>query len=148
MSERLPGAVLFACTENALRSPMAEAMLKHLHGRQVFVDSVGVRSGAPDGFAIEVMAELGMELQAHNPKTFDDLDDTSFDLIISLSPEAQHRAVEMTRSAAIELEYWRVFDPSLIEGSREMRLDAYRAVRDDLFEKIQQRFPVIPVVDT
>ncbi len=148
MTERLPGAVLFACTENALRSPMAEAMLKHLHGRQVFVDSVGVRAGEPDGFAIEVMAELGMELQAHKPKTFDDLDDTSFDLIVSLSPEAQHRAVEMTRSAAIELEFWHVFDPSLIEGSRERRLDAYREVRDDLFEKIQQRFPVIPVVDT
>ncbi len=148
MTERLPGAVLFACTENALRSPMAEAMLKHLHGRQVFVDSVGVRAGEPDGFAIEVMAELGMELQAHKPKTFDDLDDTSFDLILSLSPEAQHRAVEMTRSAAIELEFWHVFDPSLIEGSRERRLDAYREVRDDLFEKIQQRFPVIPVVDT
>ncbi len=148
MTERLPGAVLFACTENALRSPMAEVMLKHLHGRQVFVDSVGVRSGAPDGFAIEAMAELGMEMQAHKPKTFDDLDDTSFDLIVSLSPEAQHRAVEMTRSAAIELEFWHVFDPSLVEGSREMRLDAYREVRDDLFEKIQQRFPVIPVVDT
>ncbi len=148
MTERLPGAVLFACTENALRSPMAEAMLKHLHGRQVFVDSVGVRAGEPDGFAIEVMTELGMELQAHKPKTFDDLDDTSFDLILSLSPEAQHRAVEMTRSAAIELEFWHVFDPSLIEGSRERRLDAYREVRDDLFEKIQQRFPVIPVVDT
>ena len=148
MTDRLPGAVLFACTENALRSPMAEAMLKHLHGRQVFVDSVGVRAGEPDGFAIEVMAELGMELQAHKPKTFDDLDDTSFDLIVSLSPEAQHRAVEMTRSAAIELEFWHVFDPSLIEGSRERRLDAYREVRDDLFEKIQQRFPVIPVVDT
>ena len=148
MTDRLPGAVLFACTENALRSPMAEAMLKHLHGRHIFVDSVGVRSGPPDGFAIEVMAELGMEMQAHNSKTFDDLDDTSFDLIVSLSPEAQHRAVEMTRSAAIELEFWRVFDPSLVEGSRERRLDAYREVRDDLFEKIQQRFPVIPVVDT
>ena len=98
--------------------------------------------------AIEAMAELGMEMQAHKPKTFDDLDDTSFDLIVSLSPEAQHRAVEMTRSAAIELEFWHVFDPSLVEGSREMRLDAYREVRDDLFEKIQQRFPVIPVVDT
>ena len=148
MTERLPGAVLFACTENALRSPMAEVMLKHLHGRHVFVDSVGVRSGEPDGFAIEVMAELGMEMQAHKSKTFDDLDDTSFDLIVSLSPEAQHRAVEMTRSVAIELEFWHVFDPSLIEGSRERRLDAYREVRDDLFEKIQQRFPVIPVVDT
>jgi protein-tyrosine-phosphatase len=127
---------------------MAEVMLKHLHGRQVFVDSVGVRSGEADGFAIEVMAELGMEMQAHKSKTFDDLDDASFDLIVSLSPEAQHRAVEMTRSVAIELEFWHVFDPSLIEGSRERRLDAYREVRDDLFEKIQQRFPVIPVVDT
>ncbi len=148
MATRIPGSVLFACTENALRSPMAEAMMKHLHGHHVFVDSVGVRAGALDAFAVEVMAELGLDIAGHHPKTFDELEDTSFDLVISLSPEAQHGAVELTRSSATELEFWHVFDPSLIEGGREARLDAYRLVRDQLMARIRERFRVDPAVDT
>ena len=148
MANRIPGSVLFACTENALRSPMAEAMMKHLHGHHVFVDSVGVRAGTVDGFAVEVMAELGLDISRHQPKTFDDLEDTSFDLVISLSPEAQHGAVELTRSSAAELEFWHVFDPSLVEGGREARLDAYRQVRDQLMARIRERFRAEPASDT
>jgi protein-tyrosine-phosphatase len=148
MAGRLPGSVLFACTENALRSPMAEAMLKHMHGQQVYVDSVGVRAGELDGFAIEVMAEMGLDIAGHRPKTFDDLEDTSFDLVVSLSPEAQHSAVELTRSAATELEFWHIFDPSIVEGGREARLDAYRRVRDELLARIRERFRLDPVAQT
>ena len=148
MHKSLPGSVLFACTENALRSPMAEAMMKHLHGHTVFVDSVGVRAGELDGFAVEVMSELGLDIAGHRPKTFDDLEDTSFDLIVSLTPEAQHGAVELTRSSAAELEYWPTFDPSIVEGGREARLDAYRTVRDDLMGRIRARFRVGPAADT
>lgn len=144
----MPGSVLFACTENALRSPMAEAMMKHLHGHRVYVDSVGVRAGALDGFAIEVMTEMGLDIATHRPKSFDDLEDTSFDLIVSLSPEAQHSAVELTRSTAAELEFWPTFDPSIVEGGREERLRAYRQVRDDLMEKIRDRFRVEPAGHT
>ncbi len=137
----LPSAVLFACTMNAIRSPMAEAILKYLHGRVVFVDSVGVRGHEIDPFAVTVMEEIGIDIARHKPKTFDDLEDTSFDLVVSLSPEAQHKAVEMTRSMACTVEYWPTFDPSVIEGSRETRLEAYRAVRDELMRKIKARFP-------
>jgi protein-tyrosine-phosphatase len=138
----LPGSVLFCCTLNALRSPMAEAMLKHLHGRRIFVDSVGVRAGALDDFAIAVMDEIGIDITKHKPKSFDDLEDDSFDLIVSLSPEAQHKAVDMTRTLAAEVEFWNTFDPSIVEGSREMRLDAYRQVRDQLMNRLLLRFPV------
>ena len=138
----LPGSVLFCCTLNALRSPMAEAMLKHLHGRRIFVDSVGVRAGALDEFAIAVMDEIGIDITKHKPKSFDDLEDDSFDLIVSLSPEAQHKAVDMTRPLAAEVEFWNTFDPSIVEGSREMRLDAYRQVRDQLMNRLLLRFPV------
>ena len=137
----LPGSVLFCCTQNALRSPMAEAMMKHLHGRRVFVDSVGVRTGPLDDFAVAVMDEIGIDITKHRPKSFDDLEDDSFDLIISLSPEAQHKAVDMTRALAAEVEFWNTFDPSVVEGSRETRLDAYRQVRDQLMRRLLQRFP-------
>jgi len=137
----LPSAVLFACTMNAVRSPMAEGMLKALHGKRIFVDSVGVRPREIDPFVVQVMAEIGIDVARHQPKGFDDLEDESFDMVISLSPEAQHRAVEMTRVMAVELEFWNTFDPSLIEGSREARLDAYRQVRDLLFSRIKERFP-------
>jgi protein-tyrosine-phosphatase len=119
---------------------MAEAMLKHLLGHRVYVDSAGVRSGTLDGFAIEVMDEIGIDISRHKAKTFDTLEDTSFDLIISLSPEAQHSAVELTRTMACDVEFWNTFDPSIIEGSRELRLDAYRQVRDQLMKRITDRF--------
>jgi protein-tyrosine-phosphatase len=137
----LPGSVLFCCTLNAIRSPMAEGILKLLHGRRIYVDSAGVRAGEVDAFAVAAMDEIGVDIARHRGKTFDDLEDTSFDIIVSLSPEAQHRAVEMTRTMACEVEFWNTFDPSLVEGSRETRLDAYRAVRDTLMARIQARFP-------
>lgn len=143
----LPSAVLFACTENTVRSPMAEAILKYLHGRHVYVDSVGVHKGALDGFAVAVMDEIGIDISHHHPKTFEELEDTSFDLVTSLSPEAQHKAVEMTRVVACDVEFWNTFDPSVIEGSREVRLEAYRQVRDELMRHIKKRFPVRPVAD-
>src|SRR5579875_3601545 len=121
---------------------MAEAMLRHLHHRRIFVDSVGVRAGEPDPFAIAVMEEIGMSIARHRPKSFEDLEDTSFDLVISLSPEAQHSAVELTRTMDCEVEFWPVLDPTIIEGSREVRLSAYRDVRDHLMRRIIDRFPL------
>ena len=145
----LPSAVLFACTMNSVRSPMAESIMKYLHGHQVFVDSVGVRSGDIDGYAVAVMDEIGIDLGRHHSKTFDDLEDDYFDLVIPLSPEAQHRAVEMTRVMAVDIEFWNTFDPSIIESeNREVKLDAYRKVRDELMERIKARFPVTTAIDT
>ena len=136
----LPGSVLFACTQNAIRSPMAEGILKHLMGHRIYVDSVGVRSSEVDGFAVAVMEEIGIDLSRHRSKSFDQLEDTSYDLIISLSPEAQHKAVELTRTMACDVEYWRTLDPSLIEGNRETCLQAYRQIRDQLMARIRERF--------
>ena len=143
----LPSAVLFACTHNAVRSPMAEGILKQMHGRRIFVDSVGVREGELDLFAVQVMDEIGIDITNHRPKTFDDLEDGSFDEVISLSPEAQHRAVEMTRVMACETLFWNTFDPTFIEGNRETRLAAYRQVRDDLMTKIRRTFPLPHMAD-
>lgn len=141
----LPGAVLFACNFNRVRSPMAEALLKRALGDRVYVDSCGLKPAAEedksaDPFVEAVMAEISCDLSRHKPKTFDALEDGSFDLIVSLTPEAQHRAVELTRGRAAEIEYWPTFDPTLADGSREARLAAYREVRDGLAAKIAERF--------
>lgn len=138
-----PHSVLFACTLNAVRSPMAEAYLKHLFGKQIYVDSVGLKPSEVDGFAIAVMDEIGLDLKQHKTKTFDDLEESSFDLIITLSPEAHHKALEWTRHMATEVEYWPTFDATAIEGDRETRLAAYRQVRDLLMRKIRERFPAL-----
>jgi protein-tyrosine-phosphatase len=136
----LPKAVLFACSLNAVRSPMAAAILKHLAGRRIYVESGGVRPGEADPFAIAVMDEIGIDISGHTPHALADLYDTSFDLVVSLSPEAHHQALEMTRTQAIEAEYWPTMDATAAMGSREQMLDAYRAVRDSLFRKIKARF--------
>lgn len=136
----LPGSVLFACSMNAIRSPMAEGFLKFLHGTRIYVDSAGTRKREVDGFAIAVMEEMGIDISRHAAKTFDDLQDDLFDIVVTLSPEAHHRALELTRTSPVEVEFWNTFDPSLVEGSREQRLDAYRQVRDRIFERIRARF--------
>jgi len=143
----IPSAVLFACTHNALRSPMAAGLMKHYHGRHVWVQSVGVRKGELDPFAVQVMDEIGIDISTHKPSRFEDLEDSFFDLIISLSPEAQHHAVEMTRSMSCDVMFWPTLDPSLIDGSRDAVLEAYRTVRDQLQRRILQRFPLTVAID-
>ncbi len=146
--EELPGAVLFACTLNAVRSPMAAAIMRHLFGRFVYVESAGARAGELDPLAVAVMEEVGIEIGKHKPKRLEDLEDGSFDLVVTLSPEAQHKAVEMTRTTAVVIEYWPTMDPTAVEGSREQRLAAYRAVRDTLQSRIERRFDARPASDT
>jgi protein-tyrosine-phosphatase len=138
----LPAAVLFACTMNAVRSPIAAAILRHLAGRRTYVESAGVREGEPDPFVDIVMDEIGIDVSRHKPRTLSGLNDTSFDLIVTLSPEAHHQALELTRTMAVEVEYWPTFDATAIIGSgnRDRVLQAYRDVRDGLFRKIKQRF--------
>ena len=140
---RVPSSVLFACTFNSIRSPMAEAMLKHFHGRRIYVDSVGVRDADIDPFAVTVMEEIGIDISRHKPHTFEELDELeglNFDLIVTLSPPAHHKALELTRTLAADVEYWPTPDPTAVEGSREQRLEAYRAVRDELMRHIRERF--------
>ena len=135
------GSVLFACNYNAVRSPIALGLARQLYGARIHFDSVGVRPGGElDGFSVAVMAEIDIDISGHAPKTFAELEDTSFDLVITLTPEAQHKAVEMTRTMAVEIEYWNTFDPTLILGNRETILAAYRDVRDRLRQVIERRF--------
>ena len=135
-----PSSILFVCSENALRSPMAEALTKHRFPIKIFVDSVGVRDGALDPMAIAVMDEIGVDISRHRSKRLDDLMDTSFEVIVTLSPEAQNKAIELTRVTASEVEYWPTPDPSVAEGHRDARLAAYRDLRDYLIRRIEERF--------
>jgi protein-tyrosine-phosphatase len=127
---------------NAVRSPMAAAILRHLSGRGLYVESAGVRAGEPDPFAAAVMEEIGIDLRQHTPHTLGDLHDTSFDLIVTLSPEAHHQALELTRTMAVDVEYWPTLDATVLHGhaNREQILEAYRQVRDSLFQRIKRRF--------
>lgn len=142
--EKRPGAVLFACSFNAVRSPMAAAIARHLFPGKIFIASAGARKGELDPFAVAVMGEIGLDISGHRPKTFEDLEDTNFDLIISLAPEAHHRALEYTRYHSVVAEYWPTADPTLASGSRERILDEYRAVRDQLTARIKKRLGWTP----
>jgi protein-tyrosine-phosphatase len=138
-----PQAVLFVCGENAVRSPMAASLFRQLTGGRVYVASAGVRKGELDPFAVAAMAEIGIEIASHRPITLEELEDwegLNFDLIITLSPEAHHRAIELTRTLAADVEYWPMPDPTVAEGSREQRLEHYRALRDLLIRRIKERF--------
>jgi protein-tyrosine-phosphatase len=135
--------VLFACGRNSVRSPMAAALCRQLFGASLYVASAGVHKETLDPFAVAAMEEIGIDISAHEPMTFEDLEDIeglSFDLIITLAPEAHHKAVALTHRIAANVEYWPTPDPTVIEGNREQRLGAYRSVRDQLTDRILARF--------
>jgi protein-tyrosine-phosphatase len=135
-----PQSVLFMCRQNAIRSPMAAALAKHYFGRSLYVESAGVVPEGADGFAAAVMDEAGLDISRHRPQSLEDLEDLNFDLIVTLAPEAHHRALELTRSLAVEVEYWPTPDPTVETGNREQRLEAFRQVRDGLRRRIIERF--------
>ena len=138
-----PHAVLFACGMNSVRSPMAAALLRQMFGTNVYVGSAGVQKGDLDPFAVAAMEEIGIDISRHKPITFEELDELeglNFDLIVTLSPPAHHKALELTRNVAADVEYWPMVDPTAAEGNREQRLNAYREVRDQLMSRIRERF--------
>lgn len=141
-SRRKVQAVLFTCAMNAIRSPMAEAIARHYFGKTIYVQSAGIHKGEVDGFVIAVLDEIGIDGRKHKPHTLEELAENegfNFDLIVTLSPEAHHTAMELTRTLSVDVEYWATIDPSIIEGGRETRLDAYRQVRDTLQHQILER---------
>lgn len=141
-----PGAILFSCTFNSVRSPMAEGLTRLYFGRDIYVASAGVKHGEDlDPFAIAAMEEVGVDVGRHQPHTFEELEDDSFDLIVTLSPEAHHKALEFTRTLACDVLYWPTMDPTAVEGSRDRRLDAYREVRDGLARRIKRLLDHKPV---
>jgi protein-tyrosine-phosphatase len=138
-----PQAVLFACGLNSIRSPMAMALFRQMFGKRIYVTSAGVRKGELDPFAVAVMEEVGIDMSRHHPQTFEEIEEwegLNFDLIVTLSPEAHHRALDLTRTIAAEVEYWPTPDPSDAGGNREQVLESYRRVRDQLMHKIKERF--------
>jgi protein-tyrosine-phosphatase len=136
-----PRSVLFACSLNAVRSPMAEGLARAMLGQRIYVDSAGLSTATLDTFALAVMAELGIDIRDHNTQGFDDIAVDEFDMVVALSPEALERAKELTRHSSVSLEYWPTEDPTQDEGgSRESRLAAYRAVRDGIARRIRERF--------
>jgi protein-tyrosine-phosphatase len=138
-----PRAILFVCGHNQVRSPIAAALAKHLFGSSIYAASAGVLKGESDPFVSVVMDEIGIDLSPHKSVTLDEIEEyegLNFDLVVSLSPEAHHKALDLTRRLPFDVEYWPIPNPTAVEGSREQRLDAYRAVRDDLLKRIKARF--------
>mgnify|MGYP001202055099 CR=1 FL=1 len=145
---RAVGAILFACNINAVRSAIAELVVKNAFPGEIFVDSCGVRPGQKDGFAIAVMDEIGLDMSRHEPKSFGQLDSEFYDVIISFSPEAHKVASDLTRDIDCETIYWPVDDLAELSGSREERLRAYRLVRDDIIKRLTDYLDVPVSVKT
>jgi protein-tyrosine-phosphatase len=135
-------SVLFVCARNSVRSPMAEALARHYFGKSVYCQSAGVRPGESDPFMAAALDEIGIDASKHKPRTLADLEEwegLNFDLIVTLAPEAHHAALELTRTIASDVEYWPTADPTIVQGSRDQVLDAYRDVRDGLAYRIRRR---------
>ena len=146
MDQALPHSVLFCCDHNAVRSPMAEGLMKKFYGQDVYVQSAGVRNDLEiDGFAVAVCEELGVELSRHRSRSFEEMqqwgDDLSgFDLVVALSPASQRLALEMTRLYHMDVEYWPIMDPTGLGEGREAKLAAYRQTRDQIVRRMMDRF--------
>ena len=146
MKKSLPQSIIFCCDHNAVRSPMAEGIMKKLYGTGTYVQSVGVINDLEiDGFSISVCEEIGVELSRHRSRSFDEMekwgdDLSSFDLIVALSPASQRRALELTRLFHLTVEYWPILDPTGIGETREMKLVSYRQTRDQIVNKLKEKW--------
>ncbi|MDJ0627559.1 MAG: low molecular weight phosphatase family protein [Rhodobacter sp.] len=146
MAGDIPSSVLFCCDHNAVRSPMAEGLMKKRYGQAAYVQSAGVRNDLEiDGFAVAVCQEIGVELSRHRSRSFDEMqqwgdDLTGFDLIVALSPASQRQALELTRYSHLEVEYWPILDPTGLGRQRDEKLDAYRQTRDQIRARMLDRF--------
>jgi len=146
MATELPSSVLFCCDHNAVRSPMAEGLMKKFYGQATYIQSAGVHNDLEiDGFAISVCEELGIELSRHRSRSFEEMqqwgDDLSgFDLIVALSPASQRQALEFTRYYHLDVEYWPIMDPTGIGESRADKLVSYRQTRDQIVAQMRERF--------
>jgi len=146
MIESLPQSVLFCCDHNAVRSPMAESIMKKFYGTDTYVQSVGVYNDMEiDGFSVAVCQELDVELSRHRSRSFDDMEEwgdelSSFDLVIALSPASQRRALKLTRFSHIEVEYWPIMNPTGLGETRSAKLDQYRKARDQIISRLKDRF--------
>ncbi len=146
MNENLPQSVLFCCDHNAVRSPMAEGIMKKLYGTGTYVQSAGVTNDMEiDGFSIAVCQELDVELSRHRSRSFDEMENWgddlgSFDLVIALSPASQRRALDLTRFYSLEVEYWPILDPTGLGETRDAKLASYRQARDQIRERLINRF--------
>ncbi len=140
----MPDSVLFICNFNAVRSPMAEGLIKYYCGHRIYADSVGIRAedDHANPFAIAVMDEIGLDISQHKPKKFEELMDSSYDLVVTLSPEAQHKAIDLTRTLDCQVEYWPTLDPTAVTGNRESIISAFRQTRDMITERIKNRFNI------
>jgi len=146
MTQALPQSVLFCCDHNAVRSPMAEGLMKKFYGTETYVQSVGVKNDLEiDGFSIAVCQEMNVELSRHRSRSFDEMEQwgddlSSFDLVIALSPASQRRALELTRFFHLEVEYWPILDPTGLGETREAKLVQFRAARDQIADRLLARF--------
>ena len=138
--------MLFCCDHNAVRSPMAEGIMKKYYGTRIYVQSAGVKSELEiDGFSVAVCTEIGVALERHRTRSFAEMEEwgdriDAYDLIVALSPAAMRQAQEYTRWHAIEVEYWPIFDPTGLGETREEKLAAYRQTRDQIEARIRDRF--------
>lgn len=144
LKDKAPRAILFMCGMNSIRSPMAEVIAKQLVAPGIYIQSAGVRAGERDPFVDAVLDEAGLTLGKHKPRTLDEIEDDFFDLIITLTPEAHHAALELTRSNALDVVYWPTMDPTVATGTRDHILEAYREVREHLKKLISERLPQRP----
>lgn len=146
MSDALPQSVLFCCDHNAVRSPMAEGIMKKFYGMETYVQSVGVHNDLEiDGFSIAVCAEMGVELHRHRSRSFDEMEQfgddlSSFDLVVALSDASKSRALELTRVFHLEVEHWPIMDPTALGETREAKLDAYRQARDQIVAQLEKKW--------
>ncbi|MEL0438270.1 low molecular weight phosphatase family protein [Phycobacter sp. K97] len=144
--EQLPQSILFCCDHNAVRSPMAEGIMKKFYGTGTYVQSVGVHNDMEiDGFCIAVCQEIGVELSRHRSRSFDEMEQwgddlSSFDLVVALSPASQRRALELTRYFHLDVEYWPIMDPTGLGETREAKLDSYRQTRDQIIKHLKSRW--------
>jgi arsenate reductase (thioredoxin) len=128
--------VLILCTGNSARSQMAEGLLRHLASNAAGVFSAGVAPAIVRPEAIEVLAEIGIDISNHRSKSVDEFLGQEFDYVITVCDNANEQCpVFPGKTKRI---HWSFADPAAVEGDHELRIAAFRTVRDQIAERLRQ----------
>ena len=133
MSEKKRALIL--CTGNSARSQMAEGLLRHLAGDRYEVHSAGTHPGIVRPEAIEAMAEIGIDISGHRSKSVDEFTGRQFDYVITVCNRANETCPVFP--GAPNRIAWDFDDPAAMEGDHDVRMGAFRRVRDEILARLR-----------
>jgi arsenate reductase (thioredoxin) len=130
--------ILILCTGNSARSQMAEGLLKHICGNEFEINSAGTKPSIVRHEAIKVLDEIGIDISENRSKSVDEFSNQKIDYVLTVCDNAKENCPYFP--AQTEFIHHSFDDPAEVSGDEEIRLTAFRKVRDEIGKYLENDF--------